>query len=498
MIFHKRLKTDSFISLVALIKRIGLSQTKYDNILAWGEVYGRLLYTNHAGIYRDDEFEKLLVETYVRQLGTPTPTEIGVGELHVITDPFSTGGHTRLMERIIASRSDGDVLITRPVATLEERLWVNSKVQVWHNADQFNMCELIRIISKYKIVYLHITPNDLLASVAVAVAKKVSRARVIFVNHADHVFSFGFYAADIVAEVSTYGLLVSEYKRNVSSSFLGIPVDMGLLAEITPVRKFLPGKRFEIMSVGSRLKYRPSQNHSFPKVAMLTLKNVPTARIVVIGPSVLLDWWWWSTLLRYPQRLKVLPPMPYQLYLERIAEAQLYIDSTPMTGGTTVPEIRSRGVPVTGLTSASSGYSPLDATRFADITDLVLGIREYVWTGAGSILDKNNNKDTLDKTISVHGKASFEQRLNNIVIGLSNTPPTVVLSPKSVHYYRDQWRQRGVINFDHKSVFFLLKYRQTKRAPSIPFCFRLLLVSALPRLIVGYLSRLLKRLPKVT
>ena len=347
-------------------------------------------------------------------------------------------------------------------------------------------------------MYLHITPDDLLASIAVAVAKKTSRARVIFVNHADHVFSFGFYAADVVAEVSTYGLLVSECKRNVSSSFLGIPLDMGLLGEITHLRPWLPGKRFEIMSVGSRLKYRPSRNHSFPKVVMLTLKNVPTARILVIGPSVLLDWWWWSAMLRFPQRLKVLPPIPYQLYLGRIAEAHLYIDSTPMTGGTTVPEIRSRGVPVTGLTSASSGYSPLDATRFPNINDLVLAIREYAWTGAGLILDKNNNKDTLERTLSVHGRASFEQRLNNIVGGLSNAAPAEVLSPKSIHYYRDQWRQRGVVNFDHKSVFFLLRYGQNYRASSIPICLRLLVVSTLPRLLVGYLSRLLLRLPKVS
>jgi hypothetical protein len=498
MTFNKNRKTDSFIRLVALVKRIGLSQTKYEDVLAWGEVYGRLLYTNHTGIYRDDEFEKLLVETYETQIGTPTQTEIGAGELHVITNPLSTGGHTRLMEKVIASRSCGDILVTQPIPKLDDRLWVNSKVHVWHNADQFHMSELIRIISKYEIVYLHITPNDLLASAAVAIAKKANRTRVIFVNHADHVFSFGFYAADVVAEVSSYGLLVSEYKRNVSSSFLGIPIDMGSLAEISQPTTSLPGKRFEIMSAGSRLKYRPSRNHSFPKVAMLTLKAVPTARIVVIGPSVLLDWWWWPAMLRYPLRLKVLPPMPYQLYVDRIAGAQLYIDSTPMTGGTTVPEIRSKGVPVTGLTSASSGYSPLDATRFPNTTDLVLAIREYVWSGAGSILDKNNDKDTLEKTISVHGKASFEQRLNNIVLGLPNAPLTKVLSPKSIHYYRDQWRQRGVINFDHKSVFFLLQYSQTTRARGIPVCLRLLVASALPGLIVGYLGRLLKRFRKVT
>ena len=92
--------------------------------------------------------------------------------------------------------------------------------------------------------------DDLLASVAFAVAKSASDARDIFVGRAHHVISFGFYAADVVAEVSTYGSLVSECKRDVSSSFLGIPVVMVLLGEITHRRPWLPGKRFEIMSVG--------------------------------------------------------------------------------------------------------------------------------------------------------------------------------------------------------------------------------------------------------
>jgi hypothetical protein len=490
MIFEKNRKTDSFISLIALIKRIGLSQKKYDDVLAWGEVYGGLLYTNHTGVYRDDDFEKLLVDTYKTQISKPAPTEISVGELHVITDPLSTGGHTRLMERMIASRSCGDILVTRPIRRLEDRLWVNSKVHLWHNADQFNISELISIVSKYKIVYLHITPNDLLASVAVAVAKKVNRARVIFVNHADHVFSFGFFAADVVAEVSAHGLLVSERKRNVPSSFLGIPIDTSLLAEISQPTASSPEKRFEIVSAGSRLKYRPSRNHSFPKVAMLVLKEAPKARIVVIGPSVLLDWWWWAAMLRYPLRLRVLPPMSYQLYLDRITKADLYIDSMPMTGGTTVPEIRSRGIPVTGLTSDSRGYSPLDATRFPDIKELILAIQEYALSGAGPILEMNNNDETLRRTMLVHGRTSFEQRLNNIVMGLSNAPPPDVLSRENINYYRDQWQQCGVVNFNYKSVYFTLTYRKSPQVPVIPIRLRLLVVSAIPNLLVRYLLRL--------
>ena len=490
MVFNKKDKMDSFITLLALIKKIGLSQRKHCDILAWGEVYGRLLHTNHTDVYRDDEFESLLVETYISRNGTPIPREDCNGELHIITSPLSTGGHTRLMERIIDSRAGGDVLLTRPVSGLGGRLFVSPKVKVWQSDNQFDLPELISIISRYGTVFLHITPDDLLASVAVAVAKTASCARVIFVNHADHIFSFGLYAADVVAEVSSYGFLVSECKRNVTSSFLGIPIDLSLLGPINQRPPHYPGKRFEIISAGSRLKYRPSPNYSLPSVVTMILKNVPTARVVIIGPSIFLDWWWWAVMLQFPQRLKILPPMPYQLYLDRTINADLYIDSIPMTGGTTIPEIRSRGIPVTGLTSSSCGYSPLDATRFPDIKELILAIQEYALTGAGPILELNNNGDTLNKTMLVHGRSSFEQRLNNIITGLSNAPPPDILRREIVHYYRNQWQQRGVVNFDYKSVCFLLKYPKPLQTPNIPLRLRLLVVSAIPNLLVRYLSRL--------
>jgi hypothetical protein len=184
--------------------------------------------------------------------------------------------------------------------------------------------------------------------------------------------------------------------------------------------------------------------------------------------------------------------MPYQLYLNSTVNADLYIDSTPMTGGTTIPEIRSRGIPVTGLTSSSCGYSPLDATRFPDIKELILAIQEYALTGAGPILEIYNNGDILKKTMLVHGRSSFEQRLNNIITGLSKAPPPDVLSREIVPYYRNQWQQRGVVNFDYKSVCFLLKYPKPFQTPNIPLRLRLLVVSAIPDLLVRYLIRLFK------
>ena len=136
--FNKQYKMDSFITLVALIKRIGLSQRIYRDILAWGEVYGRLLHTNNTDVYRDDEFENLLVETYLSRNGKPIPGESCNNELHIISSPFSTGGHTRLMERIIDSRACGDVLVTRPISGLGGRLFVNPKVKVWHSDNQLD------------------------------------------------------------------------------------------------------------------------------------------------------------------------------------------------------------------------------------------------------------------------------------------------------------------------------------------------------------------------
>lgn len=446
-----------FARFTAFIKKTGLSREGIDDIIGWGEVYGQLLQTNHAGVYRDDDFEKLLVSKYSNENEINSKQTKLLKELHVISEPLATGGHTRLMEKMIALRKCADVLITRPVVDVESKLRLPCDTRIYKKTQGFDIAELIEILVKYKTIFLHINPDDLLSSIAVGVVKKKTGVQVIFVNHADHVFSFGFLCADLVAEVSSYGFFVSEKKRAVRSSFLGIPLQLDKFEKIEPNLPSHKGKYFEILSAGSQLKFKPSAALSFPTLAALILKEIPAARITIVGADICLNWWWWLTKLSNPARLRLLKSMPYDKYISTLTCADVYLDSLPMGGGTALPEVRSKGIPVSGILSGSSGYTPFDATKFLNNDALVASLREYSVAGSGIISNLNNDKNVIDSACWVHGPRVIKQRLDGIVDSGVIFRPYDDITIFDIDFYRKQWIEDRVVNVSMSSLRFFLK-----------------------------------------
>lgn len=429
-----------FSDFLGLLKEMGLASQSFDDALLLGQLYGKILYANHSGIYRDDDFENVLVSWYLERKSAPVDDAELFDELHIISEPLSTGGHTRLLERLIQIRGSGDVLVTRAVADLEGRLRVEPSTKIYKSPTGFALDELVATVSAYQTIFLHIHPDDLLASVAVGVVKKLVRNRVILVNHADHVFSFGYSYADTIAEVSEYGFYLSQSRRAACSSYLGIPV------AITDMRPCSEPKsdKISIFSAGSAVKYKPHGDASFPDTVGKIFSAVPLSTITVIGPCLLSNWWWWRAKVRNPRRLKIHKALPYDRYISLIESADIYIDSFPMTGGTALPEVRSRGIPVTGLLSSSSGYTPLDATKFGDITELVNELKRYSLS-EGVILDRNNSQEILSLTRSAHHESEIRIRLDKMLSGNNVIPPGGIKT-FDVEFYERAWVERASIN----------------------------------------------------
>tara|TARA_R110001583_G_scaffold192967_1_gene360265 strand:- start:1140 stop:2588 length:1449 start_codon:yes stop_codon:yes gene_type:complete len=443
--FDKKNIDSKFLKLISLIKHTGLSRYKFNDILAWGEVYGKILCANKAEIYRDDDFEKLLISKYIDAFGAASDQVKLSRELHVISTPLVSGGHTRLMERIINLRKSSDVLVTRSVISLKNKLRLPKEIKIYYSEHGFDLPRLVGIMSRYETVFLHIHPDDLLSSVAVGVAKKSASIKVIFVNHADHVFSFGFFCSDVVAEISSYGFFLSKNKRYVNSSFLGIPLDFKKIQKIVINKEDKESVFFDILSAGSRLKYKPCSDLAFPLLATRILKEIPTAKITVVGPVLLADWWWWKAKLKNPIRLKILPILPYDEYTSILGSADVYLDSFPATGGTALPEIRSKGIPVSGLLTGSFGYTPFDAAKFSEVDDLLVALKDYMLSRKGDILYKNNNKDIILNAMLVHRVDKVKDRLDGMVDSGYIFEPYDRSTSFDIDFYRNKWRFDDVI-----------------------------------------------------
>lgn len=433
-----------------------------DKAMAAGWACGRLLWANPVGIYRDDVFERVLVE----RLGpVRAPVSRSGRMLHVISTPYASGGHTRLLEKLVAANSAmSDVLVTRPYERSANTLRLAEDTKVFCDPAGFDVPDVAALLCGYREVVLYIHPDDIHAALAVGLARRQQAdLRVIFVNHADHAFSFGFFSSDMVAEVSTFGFQLSQKKRQLPSGFLGIPVQLGGEYAACVAR---PGA-LHVISAGSALKFKPSNGASFPALAMNILRHIPDSRVTVIGPRLSANPWWLLPKLCFPFRLRLSPVVPYPEYLQLVREASVYVDSIPMGGGTALPEVRSLGSPVTGVETGATGYTPFDETKYADATALVNALKAYAASGSGEILERNNNPELLRAAGENHDIEAVSLRLRAMLERAHVFAPIADIGVADTGFYEKQWQERGVVNIDRDVVAFVLGMPRGEQWPVI-------------------------------
>ena len=433
------------------IKKIGLSKNKLQDALEWGELYGRVLYTNYPDVYRDDEFENTLVAQYLAESEISSFTLPRKGDLHVVSEPYSTGGHTRLLEKIIKVRGSGDVLVTRPLSSTENVLNLSDLSEIRYSQTGFAINEILNISSDYKTIFLHIHPDDLTSAVAMGVLKEKSSCRIIFINHADHIFSFGYSSSSVVAEMGPFGDKLRKVKGRGEAVYLGLPFD---LDEFKPVDCQRLDGDLTIMSGATSFKYKTAAGLSFTKLVEDILGAIPNAKLIIIGPSISFEWR--KVIMRYPTRLKVVPKLPYEEYRQLMEDVDVYIDSFPLSGGTTVPEVRSKNIPVTGVLCGSYGYTPWDKTKYSSNTKLVSALKELGESDSSDIITRNNDKNLIAECNEVHSFSKFEERLKSITSGVNNTD--MKFNHKvNYSYFNHFWKQQEKLVLGKKSYLFLIK-----------------------------------------
>lgn len=448
------------VEFVEGLKKLGLESDNYEEALKIGELYGRILWNNYLGVYRDDDFEENLVSRFEKSLeidwSCPQREEV----LHVISEPYGSGGHTRLLEKLVSSADfSSHVLVSRSFNNEAGILNVAENIKVIHSSDGYQLIDLVQIISCYKKVVLHMHPDDLKVAVAVGVVRRSKNIRVVFVNHADHVFSFGFYSVDMVAEVSGFGFTLSKNYRNVSSSYLGIPIKESNYRSI----KSATGPGLQIFSAGSPYKFKPLNGFSFPLLVRTILHSLPNATITIVGPSLSNRWWLWTKLV-YPKRLRITPLVSYDEYRSIVRKADLYIDSLPICGGTSFPEMRALGVPVTGVLTGAHGYTPCDNTKFASCGELVSEIEKLSKHQDCAILLRNQSEKLLGEMTKAHNLVEIAHRFGNI-LGRGQIYSPVGYNEAAVdkRFYQDRWEQKSLLDYDKATILSLLRiYRAYK------------------------------------
>lgn len=409
----------------------------------------------------EEAIEAALAERFGDTLADDVPLQRykNIEWLHVISEAYAHGGHTRLLEMLLFAQTRAQkqtgVVITRSATTkfCERVEDSGASLHILRGSLAHRARDLLSIGRTAQRIVLHIHPDDAVAALA-ARRLRSEGYKVLFVNHADHCFSYGPGAADICLEISGFGSRLSKARRRISAQhFLGIPIE----ASETSVITSKPSLRASLFSMGSSTKYEPGNGYDFPAFVCDLLDQANT-NIEIIGPSPS-DPWWAAALNRHGDRIRLLGYLPFKEASARLATASAYIDSFPMNGGTAFPQALVAGKVVFGFGPDHGGYSLADTLRYPNLEAMTNALVTFLRTGTAP--RKQNEvrfhilKDFNADIIATRLEDAAEGNLTQVPLDLTNTC-------RSLNYHSEIWRAKGKLNFrlsklEHLSLRLRLK-----------------------------------------
>ncbi|MBD2766430.1 hypothetical protein IC235_00820 [Hymenobacter sp. BT664] len=297
---YRRLKerlvlSNNFEDLNYLIEKI--------SALAW------YAWQYHPGIYADPELERKLLDISWAMFGgrenilflssfpkfaLPIPTNKR-RVLHVASSVSHIGGHTRLINNLVKKDTSSchSLVLTRQKGNIVPE-WLVESIEssggvvycVPQEPPCINASLLRHIAEKYAdIVFLHIHPDDATPLVALA-ANPVKP--LVFVNHADHVFSLGTGLVNTVACIRPWAAEFSLNRRMAEKINL-LPIPLEFRAEDAPSREEarhtlgIADESVVILTVASAYKLIPDGKYNYFKIIKKLVDENKNVLVKIIG-----------------------------------------------------------------------------------------------------------------------------------------------------------------------------------------------------------------------
>lgn len=338
-----------------------------EHAVTWANVAGECCSNMHPGYYMQPQLEKMLQKIGARleaattspPLTFPLRRRNARTWLHILTMALPIGGHTRLVERIIANTAvagnDQHSILLINQENSEVPSWLiqaarNTGGDLVFLPDGLTFIERAQRVKQFArqwadIVMLHIHPNDPVASVAFAEA---GGPPVIFLNHADHVFWLGAGCPDIIADIRPEGQqLTLERRGGLTTSIVPIPLEpfggggMGS-AEARQLLGIAPDA-VVLLAIAASYKFVPYGTLDFPAMAAEIVRRHDNALLLVIGPTDA-EPCWRKALEASAGRLRLLG---IQRDIDQYyAAADICLESFPVGSLTSTLDAMLRGIPV--------------------------------------------------------------------------------------------------------------------------------------------------------
>lgn len=217
--------------------------------------------------------------------------------LHVASETYAVGGHTRLLLNLIQGDPDSvHSLVVIRQHTKDVPFWLCNAIEASGGdivslalesyKQQVASLQLMMCKEADKVFY-HIHPND---GVAVAALAATPRPQVLIINHADHVFWLGSALSDVVICFREWALRNAMDCRNAQKAMvLPIPLNFAPLGDDFKQRarkelKIDAGK-VVILTVASFYKFIPAGKYNYFSTIRKIIALNPDVIVKIIGVS---------------------------------------------------------------------------------------------------------------------------------------------------------------------------------------------------------------------
>jgi glycosyltransferase involved in cell wall biosynthesis len=354
---------DGELSALTAHARDLFEQGELELAAAWAQIAAFLGWARPGTQLVAPELEAMLVEIGRRVVAEPAarmPSPQPRTVLHVMTEAYATGGHTRVVERWVArDPRTATVVLTDhrdplPPNMVERLERSDARLIPALAADDLlgRARELRALAGEHDLVVVHAHMHDVVPTLAFA--EPTGRPPVVFFDHAAHQLWLGTATADVIGSMrEVEDRIVVERRGFPAARLARLPIPHAPRAlpdrGESRARIGLSPDQPLILAVASAWKVRPVLEPSFAAICDEVLRASPDATLYVVGPPA--DEQWRAVVARHRGRI-ALPGVVADL-LPLLAAADVYLDTWPASGGTTIVDVAAAGLPVVSYDDGS-------------------------------------------------------------------------------------------------------------------------------------------------
>jgi hypothetical protein len=399
-------RTPSFAANLALLERFETAAERFaadgavEDAIDAIEVAAVVAGARHPGIHVSHRIERLLeriAAEHLEPLTSRTPRTGPERVLHVATETYMVGGHSRMIWRWIERDPERvhTVVTTRQRASRSDGVGQAAEasggafVELDRETPALERAAAVRVLAaEADFVVLHTHPNDPVPVLALAAAGE--RPPVVFFNHGDHLFWLGASVVDTLYSLRPVGVklglrrgIATERHVQGPAPVVGGQDGNGPSADPDPglrsrARANLlgqlgwPSDTIMLLSVGADYKYNGEPGATLLDLVRPVVDANPRVRVLAIGPR---DEGAWRD-AKEQTRGRIAAIGPRTGIAPVFAAADIYLESRPGGGPGASSEAAAHGLPV--LTHATSAeVAELHTTEAAYGATLELGAENY-------------------------------------------------------------------------------------------------------------------------